>query len=129
MLRELIFGACIVAGGGAALALGQPDAPGAAAQAPIAPCPYSAVRLAVGAELRCSCPASATMSGSVWGSGPYTADSVVCRAAVHAGAIRREGGEVRLRVTAGRERYRGSERRGVITGTWSAFPTSIEFDR
>lgn len=129
MLRMLIFGAGIVAGGGAALALGQPDTRGAAAPAAVAPCPYSAARLAVGAELRCSCPPSATMSGSAWGSGPYTADSVICRAAVHAGAIRREGGEVRLRVTAGRERYRGSERRGVITGTWGAYTSSLEFDR
>ena len=125
MLR-LIFAALLSAG--AALAAAQSDSPASPPQ-PVAACPYNAARLAVGTELRCGCAASMTISGPVWGSGPYTADSTICRAAVHAGAIRQSGGEVRLRVTAGRERYRASERRGVVTGSWPAYPSSIEFGR
>ena len=127
MLRGVIFGTCLLAGAGGALAA-QPD-PAAAPPAAVAACPYDARTLAVGTQLRCTCAASVTSSGSVWGSGPYTADSTICRAAVHAGAIRRDGGEVRLRITAGRERYRGSERRGVSSGSWASFPASLEFDR
>ncbi len=128
MLRGSILATCLGAGAGAALAAGQSE-PSAAPPAAVAACPYDARNLALGTELRCRCAAGVTNSGSVWGSGPYTADSMICRAAVHAGAIERGGGEVRLRITAGRERYRGSERRGVITGSWASYPTSLEFDR
>lgn len=129
MVRSLIFAAGLSAGAGAALAAAQSDPPAAPAPQSVAACPYNATGLAIGTTLRCTCAANQTISGSVWGDGPYTADSMICRAAVHARAIERSGGEVRLRVTAGRERYRGRERRGVITGTWAAYPTSIEFDR
>lgn len=127
MSRGLIFATCLIAGAGAALAA-QPDPPAAPPPA-VAACPYDARALAVGTQLRCSCAAGATVSGSVWGNGPYTANSTICRAAIHAGAIRREGGEVRIRITAGRDRYRGGERRGVATGSWASFPASLEFDR
>ena len=95
----------------------------------LAACPTSAVGLPVGTRLACACTAAAAGTGSVWGSDPYTADSAICRAAVHAGEIRSSGGEVRLRITAGRDSYPAGERRGVTTGAWSSYPTSLEFGR
>ncbi len=41
----------------------------------------------------CNCAAGLTLS-SVWGSGPYTADSNICTAAVHSGVVSKNGGAV-----------------------------------
>lgn len=95
----------------------------------LAACPTNATGLPVGTRLACTCTAAAAGTGSVWGSDPYTADSAICRAAVHAGEIRSTGGEVRLRISAGQDRYPAGERRGVTTGAWSSYPTSLEFGR
>lgn len=92
-------------------------------------CPFAAGGRAVGTELDCRCGAEATQSGAVWGSGPYTADSAICRAALHAGAIGRGGGEVRLRVVAGRDSYPAGSRNGVAASNWGSFSSSIEFRR
>ena len=58
----------------------------------------------------------------VWGSGPYTDDSSVCRAGVHAGAITyASGGRVVIEMRLGLEQYFGSVRNGVETedyGSW-----------
>lgn len=66
------------------------------------------------AERSCDCPVSA-LTGQVWGSGIYTADSAVCAAAVHAGAITRAGGRVTLRVAAGCATYLGTTNNGITT--------------
>ena len=95
----------------------------------LAACPPNAVGLPVGTRLTCTCTSAATTTGTVWGSEPYTADSAICRAAVHAGEVGREGGRVRLRVTEGRDRYVAGNRRGVATGAWSSYSSSIEFGR
>jgi hypothetical protein len=92
-------------------------------------CPANAGGLDVGARLQCGCAAEAAASGSVWGSGPYTGDSAICRAAVHAGAIGGEGGMVRVRVTAGRDGYSASARNGVGANSWGSYAKSFEFDR
>lgn len=107
----------------------------AAAEAPAdarpwaAACPANAGGLEAGAFLTCSCSIEAIGAGVVWGSGPYTADSSICRAARHAGAVSTAGGEVRLRVGTGRESYAGSERNGVSAGQWGSFSASFAFDR
>ncbi|WP_412060842.1 LCCL domain-containing protein [Rubrivirga sp. IMCC45206] len=57
----------------------------------------------------------------VWGSNPYTDDSSVCRAAVHAGAIDWAGGAVTLEARPGQPSYPGTARNGVTTldyGSW-----------
>jgi len=58
----------------------------------------------------------------VWGSNPYTDDSSVCQAAVHAGAITyASGGRVVVETRPGQDRYTGSRRNGVETldyGSW-----------
>lgn len=90
-------------------------------------CPQNAQGLNVGDSLSCSCP-SGLPSGSVWGSGPYTADSPICRAARHAGKIGTDGGNVKIRATAGQSSYKGSTRNGVGTSNWNSFPKSYRFD-
>ncbi|QDC09828.1 hypothetical protein FHY55_11475 [Oceanicola sp. D3] len=74
----------------------------------------------------CHCEANAA-PGSVWGSGPYTADSHVCTAARHAGVIGAEGGMVALKTVEGQASYTGSEANGVVTRDWGSFAKSISF--
>ncbi|HYE97128.1 MAG TPA: LCCL domain-containing protein [Rubricoccaceae bacterium] len=67
------------------------------------------------------CPPGGT-AHTVWGSGPYTDDSSVCTAAVHAGVITfASGGRVVISMRPGRGSYSGSTRNGVTTldyGEW-----------
>ena len=47
--------------------------------------------------LRCTCSAEqAKADATIWGTNPYESTSDICRAAVHAGAISSNGGEVRI---------------------------------
>jgi hypothetical protein len=78
------------------------------------------------AEFSCACPAGG-QRGAVWGSGPYTSDSHICSAAIHAGVIGDQGGEVLVRRTAGQRSYEGSAANGVTTGSWGAFGSSFVF--
>jgi hypothetical protein len=67
---------------------------------------------------------------TTWGSDVYTDDSSICTAAVHAGRIRAdEGGSVRYFVLPGRDLYFGSERHGVASNDYGAYPGSFAFDR
>lgn len=79
-----------------------------------------------GADLACSCPAIPAIR-SVWGSGPYTADSDVCTAALHAGVIGAEGGEVLAVATEGQQSYEGSTANGVQTRNWGSYDMSFTF--
>jgi hypothetical protein len=60
--------------------------------------------------------------GPVWGAGPYTDDSSICTAAVHAGVItQRAGGTVTIEVRPGQPSYGSSSRNGVTSadfGVW-----------
>jgi TPR repeat protein len=74
------------------------------------------------------CPAGGAGSHAIWGSGPYTDDSTVCWAAVHAGKIAAaSGGVVRVAMTAGRSSYSGTQRHGVQTRDYGAYGGSFEF--
>lgn len=73
----------------------------------------------------CSC--SGTEGGSVWGSGPYTADSAICVAARHAGAIGTGGGTVSLVARPGQDSYPGSIANGVQTSNWGRYGNSFDF--
>lgn len=79
------------------------------------------------ADHACLCPSGSGTVGSVWGSGPYTADSAICTAAVHAGAIGPGGGEVRMVTQPGQSAYAGSSRNGVTTSSWGSYGTSFAF--
>lgn len=73
-----------------------------------------------GTEITCRCADGG--SGSIWGTGTYTDDSNVCRAAVHAGVIPSTGGVMRVAATAGASSYTGTTKNGVTTlsyGSWA----------
>jgi len=64
--------------------------------------------------------------GSVWGSNPYTDDSSVCTAGVHAGVISLEvGGTVTIEIAPGARVYRGCLRNGVRTHSWGRYSGSF----
>lgn len=65
--------------------------------------------------LDCLCTGEATQKGDAWGDLDYTSDSTICRAALHAGAVGPLGGQVIVTRQAGRDRYSGSTRNGVVT--------------
>ena len=76
-----------------------------------------------GTELTCRCANGG--SGSVWGTGTYTDDSNVCRAAVHAGVIPSTGGVMRVTVRAGASSYTGTTQNGVTTSSYTSWPGSF----
>lgn len=75
----------------------------------------------------CACPAGFAQ-GAVWGSGPYTADSDICTAALHAGAIGPDGGKIRALATGAGEAFTGTEANGVATRNWGSYPDSFILD-
>lgn len=76
----------------------------------------------------CRCEAGSG-TGSVWGSGPYTADSNICSAARHAGVIGFDGGTVTVIRLQGLQSYAGSEANDEATASWGDYDASIVFDR
>ncbi len=77
----------------------------------------------------CTCAGGVNPSASVWGSGPYTADSNLCNAARHAGVIGQNGGAISVFRLTGLDSYRGSSANGVSTSTWGSYPSSIVINR
>src|SRR4029453_8062672 len=73
------------------------------------------------------CPPNGTI-GTVWGSEPYTTDSSVCTAAVHAGRISLEdGGRVVIQIRQGDQSYEGSTQYGIVTTPYGAYPWAFTF--
>jgi hypothetical protein len=72
-------------------------------------------------EYTCTCgpgpyPDAEGSLNDVWGSAPYTSDSDICRAALHAGVIGLEGGEVTaIRAEVPEGEWRGSTAHGVTS--------------
>jgi hypothetical protein len=65
---------------------------------------------------------------SVWGTGPFTAESSICTAAVFAGQIAPHyGGEVTCEISAGLESYEGGEANDVTTQLHGASDASFDF--
>lgn len=78
-----------------------------------------------GTTFTVDCPAGGS-PGSIWGSGPYTGDSSICTAAVHAGIITLDdGGSVTALVGGPQDSYEGSDRNGIQTGDWGAYDPSF----
>jgi len=75
-------------------------------------------------SLTCRCDTGGSL-GSVWGSGPYTADSDICTAATHAGVIGSAGGAVQIAIQPGQSSYSGTSQNGVTTREWGAYDTSF----
>lgn len=77
------------------------------------------------AVYECADASEADLARQVWGVGPYTGDSSVCVAAVHAGVITRDGGTVEVIAEPGRDSYEGSTSNGVTTSDWGSWGTSF----
>lgn len=99
-------------------------------RASLAACPGNAAALEIGASVTCLCSwsASGEAAGTVWGTGPYTADSALCRAAVHAGRIGYGGGVIRAGILPGRASYSAGEANGVGAEAWPAMDKSVGFE-
>lgn len=89
-------------------------------------CPQNAT--AISGTLTCSCSSALLGQGSVWGSDIYTADSSICKSALHNGQITRAGGIVRLRLMSGQAHYSGSTSHGVTTKSYGKWDKSFRFD-
>ncbi len=91
-------------------------------------CPSNARDLrGTGETVTCACDSNATASGSVWGTDTYTDDSRICRAAVHAGVIDMQGGNVTFTAVGGLDSYSGSTANGVETRDYGRWSGSFEF--
>jgi hypothetical protein len=71
------------------------------------------------------CSGRCGQAGSVWGSGPYTADSCICLAARHAGAIGANGGTFRVSAAAGLEMYVSSTAHDITTSSYGTYGASV----
>ncbi|UWZ40026.1 Hsp70 family protein [Dactylosporangium roseum] len=79
-----------------------------------------------GRTIAYQCPANGTI-GTVWGSGPYTLDSSVCTAAVHAGYINlADGGRVVIKIVDGQDSYTASTQFGIVTSAWDDYSWSFQ---
>ena len=78
-------------------------------------------------DITCRCTADAAEYGTVWGSGPYTSDSSLCRAAKHAGRWREDGDRVTVYLRPGQARYEGSEENGVKSEDYGTWESSFSF--
>ena len=71
----------------------------------------------------------ATNGSGVWGGNPYTADSQLARAAVHAGVLKPgESGIVNVTILPGQQSYEGIERNGVATSRWGSYGLSYRIE-
>ncbi|KAM5191995.1 cysteine-rich secretory protein LCCL domain-containing 2-like [Mantella aurantiaca] len=74
------------------------------------------------------CPSDCTVNGkNVWGTGVYTEDSSICKAAIHDGVLNNNGGLVTVKKTAGQASYTGSTRYGVTTNNYGPWSGSFVF--
>jgi hypothetical protein len=89
-------------------------------------CSYDARQLdgKDGTIFRVACPAACDAASSTYGTGVYTADSPICKAAIHAGAIPASGGVVTIELEAGRPAYRGSEQNGIESRDYGKYSRS-----
>jgi hypothetical protein len=72
------------------------------------------------------CPPGCKSAGTVWGSGPYTTDSSICRAAIHAGVVTDDdGGTVKVTVSEGEKKYSGTKKNGVKTEDYGDYAHSM----
>lgn len=132
--RSLLFSAASLAVVGCGSRAAEQAPPGlpsaakpseAAAPAPSTTCDTLGFQFQgeLGTTVRVTCPAGC--GGTVFGSNPYTADSPVCGAAIHAGAIAATGGVIELRKEVGRPAYRGLVRNGITSRDFGAYARSI----
>lgn len=78
----------------------------------------------VGAKWTVDCPAGCA-PGAVWGSDPYTGDSGLCSAAIHAGVIDTKGGAFVVTLDGAKDSFKGSEKNGVKSEDYGKYERSF----
>ncbi|HEY2867583.1 MAG TPA: LCCL domain-containing protein [Pyrinomonadaceae bacterium] len=87
----------------------------------------SQLKTDIGRKYKFECPEGGA-AASIWGSDIYTTDSSICSAAVHAGKITLEhGGQVTIEMRPGRNIYGSTNRNGITSNTYGAYPNSFVF--
>ncbi len=111
--------------------IAAPPPPPVTAQLIEAGCSFDANQIKgdPGSMHRISCPADCRNTGSTWGTDVYTADSTICRAAIHAGLVTDRGGEVTVILEPGRPAYRGTARNGIRSSDYGSYRASYRFSR
>jgi len=90
-------------------------------------CPASFMNGKPGADGTIKCTCAATTSGAIYGTAVYTADSSLCAAAVHAGAIPKTGGKVTAKSLAGCSKYESTSANGLTSIKWGSYDASFFF--
>jgi hypothetical protein len=72
-----------------------------------------------------ACPAGCAEGGALWGTDVYTGDSSICKAAIHAGLIDPQGGNVGVILEKGRPAYRGSTRNKIESRDYGKYRSSF----
>jgi hypothetical protein len=116
-----------MAAGGPSMAAGGPSMAGGPIQAGCSLHGNDLPNHAPGMAYAVTCPANCAASApSIWGSGPYTSDSPLCAAAVHAGAMAdAQGGSFQVLIDQGQPAYRGSVSNNVLTADYGPYRESI----
>jgi hypothetical protein len=84
----------------------------------------------IGSRHVVSCPAGCSAKyGNVWGSDVYTAESSVCRAAIHAGLLSDAGGTVAVTLGGSQPSYRGTTKNGIQSSNHPQFNQSYQLSR
>lgn len=81
-----------------------------------------------GTTFQATCPAGCG-TATVWGTNPYSDDSGICTAAIHAGAISNGGGTFTMTITGGQSAYPASTANGITTSTWGSWGRSFSISR
>jgi hypothetical protein len=106
--------------------------PPAAPQIIDAGCSFSSeqIRDEVGTSHVVSCPAGCkTDTSYLFGTDTYTSNSSICKAAIHAGLISPNGGEVVVILDTPKPAFRGSLRNGLQSGDTGSFRGSFRLKR
>jgi hypothetical protein len=70
-----------------------------------------------------------TTGGTVWGVNPYTLDSNLAMAAVHAGVLKDgASGVVKVTIVPGLVKYDGSAKNGVTSNSWGSYSLSYQME-
>ena len=75
-------------------------------------------------RLTCECTSAQTSTSTrtIWGSGPYTDDSDLCRSAVHAGLLNSgQSGQITAEFIGNHSSYNGTTRNGITTEDYDSF--------
>ena len=83
----------------------------------------------VGQQFSLQCPERTVRDSddAINGTGIYPSTSPICVAAVHAGAVGPEGGQIKLQLNPGIEQYTGSKSNGIESGNFPQTQRSIVF--